>query len=217
MPALRGSLTYARFFVDGAPPARGLHDRLLKGVHARVLRPLEPDEEDAERSGWCKVGDPFVLELAHEDVFWDTFVNLGFRTDKWSIPTAMLRRHVGEAERAYLEKKGRERLSRKEKTELKFLVAKKLRRKIAPTTRAFDLSWSLEEGIVRFFSHSPKTALAMADVFQKSFGLALVPESPHTLAERLGLDAAEQRAWGDLEALGLGEDEDLADADEETR
>ena len=58
--------------------------------------------------------------------------------------------------RVPLKKAGRERLSRKEKGELKELVTKKLRRELTPATRAADVSWSLDEGIVRFFSASPK-------------------------------------------------------------
>jgi hypothetical protein len=200
--ALRGSLTYARFYVDGQPPD-DFRERFMRAIRLRAMRPLEPDEEDLERSGWCKIGEPFSLELSYDDVFVTSFVNLGFRTDRWAIPGAMLRRHAKEAEAAYLTKKGRERLTRKEKAELKLLVAKKLRQKTAPATRMVDLSWSLEEGLVRFFSHAAKPAGLMMELFTKTFGLTLVPEAPYTLAARIGLDKAQERAWQDLDATLL--------------
>jgi len=202
MPALKGSLTYARFYVEDPPKSElsgGFQERFLKAIQQKVLRPLDPNEPDPERSGWCRLAEPFELELQHEDVFQDDYVVLGVRTDRWAIPAPMLRAKLREAEGALLQKNGRERLSKKEKTELKELVSKKLRRQMAPATRAVDLTWSLDEKLVRFFSHSPKSAAIMMDLFQKTFGLRLTPESPYTLATRLGLDAAEERAWQTLE------------------
>lgn len=198
MSARRGSLTYARFYVEG-DVAAGFQARALKAIQAKVLRPLDPNEPDPERSGWCRLGEPFELELEHEQVFVDDFVMLGVRTDRWAIPAPLLRAKVREHEVVMLQKTGRERLTRKEKTELKELVSKKLRRQMAPSTRAVDLTWSLDEKLVRFFSHSPKSAAIMLELFQKTFPVKLVPESPYTLAARLGMSAAEERAWQTLE------------------
>ena len=203
MPALRGSLTYARFFVEGDLPD-DLHSRLLKAIRQRVMKPLEPDEEAVERSGWCRIGEPMELEIGHEDVFYNNYVNLGFRTDRWVIPGPLLRTKLREAERAYLQKKGRERLTRKEKTELKELVSKRLRRQMDPRTSAVDVSWSLDERIVRFFSASPKLGALLEEHFAKTFAsLKLVPEAPYTLAARLGLSKAESAAWEEMEPVSL--------------
>lgn len=202
MPALRGSLTYARFFVEGELPD-DFRERFMRAVRLRAMRPLEPDEEELERSGWAKIGEPFVVDLAYDDVFFNEHVVLGFRTDRWAIPGPVLRTRVKEAEAAYLEKKGRERLSRKEKTELKLMVSKKLRRQMSPATRSVDLSWAIGEGVVRFFSHAQKPGAAMMELFKKTFGLTLVPESPYTAAARIGLDKAQEKAWHDLEMTYL--------------
>jgi hypothetical protein len=202
MPALKGSLTYVRFFVEGDLP-ESLHDKFVKAIRLRAMRPLEADDEDLERSGWCRIGEPFELDLGHEDVFYNNFVNLGFRTDRWVIPGPMLRSKMREAEAAYLAKKGRERMSKREKTELKELVAKKLRRQLVPSMRVVDLSWSLEEGIVRFFTHAAKPAAVMTEVFHRTFGLKLIPEAPYTLAARIGLTKAQEKAWEDLEATTI--------------
>ncbi|HVJ91915.1 MAG TPA: hypothetical protein VM580_19075 [Labilithrix sp.] len=198
MPALRGSLTYARFFVEGEL-ADDFRERFMKSIRLRAMKPLEPDEEDLERSGWAKIGEPFETDLSYEDVFYNEYINLAFRTDRWVIPGPVLRTRVKEAEAAYLEKKGRERLSKREKAELKLMVSKKLRRHLTPATRAVDLSWAIGEGVVRFFSHSQKPAGLMTELFKKTFGLDLVPESPYTAAARLGLDKAQEKAWHDLE------------------
>jgi len=200
MPALRGSLTYARYYVEGQLPEEDLGGKLLTSIKRRIMRPLEADDEELERSGWTKIGEPFQTDIAYDDVVWSGYVNLGFRTDRWALPAATLKRAVREAEEAYLEKKGRAKITRREKNELKLLVAKKLKKTFAPTTRGIDLSWSLSENIVRFFSHGEKPGGLMMELFTKTFGLKLVPESPYTLAARIALgDAGAQAAWDALE------------------
>jgi hypothetical protein len=202
MPALKGSLTYARFFVEGEPP-KDFREKFMRAIRLRAIEPLTADDDVAERSGWCAIGEPFDIDLHYEGVFFNNFLNLGFRTDRWSIPGPLLRTRVREAESAYLVKRGRERLSRSEKAEIKELVARKLRKQFVPTTRAVDLSWSLEDGVVRFFSQSPRPTATMLELFTKTFGLKLVPEAPYTLAARLGLSKAEEQAWTGLEVTQL--------------
>lgn len=202
MPALKGSLTYARFFVDGEPP-KDFRERFMRAIRLRAMQPLEADDDVAERSGWCAIGEPFDVDLHYDGVFYNNYINLGFRTDRWAIPGAVLRKRVKEAESAYLVKRGRERLSRSEKAEIKELVARKLRKQFVPTTRAIDLSWSLEDGVVRFFSQSARPAAEMHELFTKTFGLKLLPEAPYTLASRLGMSKAEDQAWIGLEATQL--------------
>lgn len=198
MPALKGSLSYARFFVDGELP-EGFRERYMRAIRLRVMKPLVADEDTLERSGWCAIGDPFELELRYDNTFYNDFLNLGLRTDRWAIPGPLLKTRVREAEQAYLDKKGREKLSKRERTELKELVARKLRKQFVPNMRTTDFSWSLDEGVVRFFTQSAKPALAMSDLFTKTFGLKLVPETPYTLADRLGLSKAEEKSWETLE------------------
>ncbi len=206
MPALRGSLTYARFFVDGDVP-EDFREKYMRAIRLRAMKPLQPDDEELERSGWCKVGEPFEIELRYEDVFYNEYVNLGLRTDKWRLPASMLKQRVREAEAAYLEKKGRERLGRAEKTELKEMVARKLRKQTSPATRMIDVSWSMNEGVVRFFSHAEKAGAQMMEIFTKTFGLRLVPEAPYTLATRLGLSKAQESSWEALEMILLEKEE----------
>jgi hypothetical protein len=200
--ALKGSLTYARLFVDGDLP-NDFRDRFTKAIRLRMMKPLEPDEDVLERSGWCAIGEPFDLEPPYEDVFYNEYLNLGFRTDKWAIPGKLLRAKIREAEAAQLQRSGREKLSRKDKADIKELVAKKLRKQLAPVTRVVDLSWSLQENLVRYFGHSERSMLAMSDLFQRTFGLKLIPEAPYTLAARLGLSKAAETAWQGLEPTSL--------------
>jgi recombination associated protein RdgC len=206
VPALKGSLTYCRLYVDGELPD-DFRDRFVKAIRLRAMKPLDPDEEASERSGWCVLGEPFAVPDHGESIFFDAYLNLGLRTDRWAIPGPLLRSKVREAEAAYLQKKGRERLSRKEKTEIKELTARKLRRQLAPVTKVIDLSWSLDEGLVRFFSHAAKPLASLMELFQRTFSLTLVPEAPYTLAARLGLSNPKDEAWPALEPVSFAQED----------
>ncbi len=222
MAALRGSLTYARLFVEGELP-EDFRERFMRAIRLRAMKPLEADDEDLERSGWCAMGDAYALDLSYDVVFANEYLNLGLRTDRWVLPGPVLRARLREAERAYLEKKGRERLTRREKTELKELVSRKMRREMSPAVKAIDVSWALNDGIVRFFSHGPKPAGRLLELFQKTFGtsgLKLVPEAPYTLAARLGMSRAHEAAWEGLVPTLLADGSGIRgpremDADEE--
>lgn len=205
MPALRGSLTYSRFYIDGDVP-EDFREKYMRAIRLRAMKPLEPEDDDLDRSGWCKLGEPFEIELHYDDVFYNEHVALGFRTDRWRIPGPMLKARVREAEASYLEKKGREKMGRKERTELKETVARKLRKQTAPATRVVDLTWSMNDGLVRFFSHSDKAAGNMTELFHKTFGLRLIPESAYTLAGRLGLSKAQESAWQEIEVTVLAKE-----------
>jgi len=202
VPALRGSLTLTRLFVEGTPP-RDLEKKSLKQIRLRALQPLEPDEEIVERAGWCVLGEPYDLDLTAEKVFAGDLVLLGLRSDRWSIPGSLIQGKLREAEQAARARQRGRQLSRKEKAELRDHVIRTLRRKLVPSTRAVDLVWSRESGIVRFFSQSPRTVAIAMELFQRTFELPLVPESPYTLAARLGLTSMEDPAWAALQAAEL--------------
>lgn len=211
MPLFKGPLTYARYFVDPEESElleAGSPERFLERLAARPFQPLDPDEDVRERVGWCRAGEPFETTFSSGDLFWNGHLVLGFRIDRWVVPSSLVKAKAREAETSYLERKGRERASKKEKAELKELVMRKLRRQLAPSTRTVDLAVSLDEGVARFFSHSPQVGGAMTELFRTTFGIRLVPEAPYTTAARLGLDAlarprAGDAAWDALEPTDL--------------
>jgi hypothetical protein len=144
-------------------------------------------------------------DLDHEKVFFNEYVCLGLRVDRWAVPKPLLNAHLRDAEAALLQKKGLERLGRKAKADLKLFVLKKLRRQLIPVTKTVDLVWNVNTGVARFFSQSPKIHLLVQELFEKTFKLKLVPESPGTAAERRGLDARAEKLWEALEPTTLAE------------
>jgi len=202
LSALRGSLSYTRFFVAGDVPG-DLPGASMKRIRANASQPLVADEDVNERHGWCSLEDPMDTDLDHEKVFFNEYLCLGLRIDRWVVPKPMLNAHLRDAEAALLEKKGLERLGKKARADLKLFVLKKLRRQLMPVTKSIDLVWNVQTGVARFFSQSPRMHLLAEELFEKTFKLKLVPESPGTAAERRGLDAHATKLWEALEPTTL--------------
>jgi hypothetical protein len=202
MSALSGSLTYTRFFVEAEVP-KDFRERYMRAIRHRVIEPLSPDDDALERVGFCRIGEPFELTLRHDTVIYENYISLGVRSDRWVFPSSLVRARVREAEAAYLEKKGRQRLSRHERTELKQLVQNKLKHKLSPQIRAVDLIWSLDEKVVRYFSHSARSITHMLELFEKTFHIKLVAEAPYTLAARSGALSQREKLWDQLEPIDL--------------
>jgi DNA recombination-dependent growth factor C len=196
--ARRGTLSFSRFFVQGAPP-KGFRNKFVEAIRLRAFTPLQPEDEADHTSGWCVIEKVFDLELTHDKIYREPYLLLGFRTDRWRVPSALLRARMAEEEEKLLARTGREKLSRKEKTELKQRLVTRLRTKVLPVSRAVDVCWDLDNGVVRFWNQARRTKDDFAALFEKTFRLELVEESPYTTAVRAGLSERE------LEALGSAE------------
>ncbi|HEY6078965.1 MAG TPA: hypothetical protein VIW29_09185 [Polyangiaceae bacterium] len=195
-------MTFTRLFVQGKPP-RDLRKRYLDAVRLRKFTPLSPEDEASEAIGWCVIERPFDLDFQPDRIFYDRFVQLGLRVDKWRIPGPILRSQVADEEQRLLSKKGREKLSRAEKDDIKLRVIGRLRRKILPTSRAFDMLWDLDAGTVLLFTHAARTTEDFMALFQSTFGLELVLDSPHAAAGRAQLAPALLRAFEKVEPLSF--------------
>jgi hypothetical protein len=137
-------------------------------------------------------------------VFYDRFVTLGFRVDKWKIPGVLMRSQVADEEQRMLSRGSkREKLTRAEKEDIKLRVIGRLRKKILPTSRAFDVLWDLDAGTVLFFTHSARTTEEFAAHFEKTFGLELQADSAYAAAGRAALAPGLQKAFEKVEPLSF--------------
>ncbi len=202
MGARSGSLTFTRFFTQGALP-KDLRRRFLEAARLRVFQPLKPDDEALEATGWCAMERPFDLELDSAKIFHDSYVLLGFRVDRYRIPGALLKSQITDEEQRLLARSKKTKLSRNEKLEIKDRVVMRLRKKVLPTSKALDVCWHLDSGTVLFFGHSKRTIADFCALFEKTFGLPLIEDSPYTAATRAGLTRDLERALKDVEPVSF--------------
>ncbi len=175
----------------------------MKRIRANALQPLSPDEDVTSRHGWASLEDPFDTELDHEKVFFNEYVVLAMRVDAWVVPGPLLKAHLRDAERALLERKGLERLGRKAKSDLKTAVVKKLRHRLVPRTTSVDLVWNLQTNVACFFSHAKRMHELVQELFEKTFRLRLLVESPGTATHRR--EPGLGQAFAALEPTSLAE------------
>lgn len=197
MGALKGSISYTKFTVRGALP-EGFRETFVERLRLRAFRPLVAAEDDEQREGWCSIENPLDLELDHPKLFWASYLNVGYRVDRWQIPAPLFKAHFGEAEREHLAKRGREKLGKREKEELTVVVKRRLRAQLLPVMKVIDLSWNLETGVVRFWNQSPRVHEVLGELFEDTFQMSLVPESPGTAAADLGLSPAHEAIFAML-------------------
>ena len=95
MGVIRGALTFTRLFVQGKPP-KDLRKRYLDAVRLRKFQPLAAEDEASEAVGWCVIERPFDMDFQADRIFYDRFLQLGFRVDKWKIPGVLMKSQVAD-------------------------------------------------------------------------------------------------------------------------
>lgn len=191
MGVFNGSISVTKFFVEGELPNK--ISSFLKNIHTRRFTELTIDGEEEETSGWCVADNGLDLELRHEQVFLNSFIVLGLRIDRWRIPRPLFKAQFAEAAAEHLSRTGKDKLSKRDKDEIKFRVNRKLRKKFIPSMRVFDLCWDLNRNEVLFWSRTPRTIDDLCVVFERTFSMTLREASPYTVADKmLGTAAAEK-------------------------
>ncbi len=205
MGALKGAITYTKFYVRGELP-EDLHGRYLARIRTRAFKPLAPDDEDDLSVGWMPIERPFDEDVAFraDAVFFGSYLNLALRIDRWKFPTSLVKTRMAAAERTYKQKTGKERLSKGEKAELRELVERKLRREGVPVSKAADLSWNVASGELRFFGRTKVLVEHLHELFEKTFAVRLVPAGPYTTAIEEPLPHGLEAALEHVEPATLG-------------
>lgn len=201
MGLLKGSISYAKYYAEGELP-KDFQDTFLESLHLRRFQPLTTDSEEEQRVGWACVSRPLEAEVSfdYNDVFYNHYVNLSIRVDAWRFPGSVFKAAFAEAEKKFLTKKGREKLSKREKDELKITVGRKLRHQFSPTIRLVDLCWNTEEGVVRYWNQSAKGQDLLLELWEKTFPqIDLVPAGAFTTAARLEIPEARLKALAEIE------------------
>lgn len=184
MGVFNGSISVTKFFVEGEVPKQ-FSQTYLKNIHLRRFTELTVDGEEEEASGWCVAGNGLDLDLRHEQIFLNSFIVLGLRVDRWRIPRHLFKAQFAEAATEYLARTGKDKLSKRDKDEIKFRVNRKLRKKVIPSMRQYDVCWDLNRQELLFWCRTARTIDDLCVLFEKTFSLTLREASPYTVAGKL--------------------------------
>lgn len=188
MGIIKGSISYSKFFVSGELPD-DFRDRFIERIALHAFQPLTVEGEEVQSMGWVPISRTHDDEVHfdHNDVFYNQYINLGLRIDTWRFPSQVLKSELDEATRKHLKDRQREKLTRREKEELKIAVSKKLRKKFRPVTKVIDFSWNFDTSTARFWNQSLKNHELLVEQFEKTFPSKLTLLSPYTVAAHAGL------------------------------
>jgi DNA recombination-dependent growth factor C len=186
---LKGPISYAKFYVTGDLP-EGYQDRFLESIALRRFVPLTVEGEDVQSIGWAPLARPHENDVGfdHNEVFFNSYLNAVLRIDEWKFPSAVFKAAFDEAAKKHLTERGREKLTRREKDELKVVVSRRLRNQFTPVMRTIDLSWNLSTNVLRFWNQSARMEEILVEIFEKTFApCKLMVASPYTMALQAGL------------------------------
>lgn len=201
MGAFSGGLTFRQYYVNEPLPA-GWAESFREGIRKNACEEVDPAGEADRTIGWCDARFPLDTDLEPEQYLFDDHIVLGLRTDTLTVPGPLLKLHTEAEIRKLIKEQGREDLNRYERAEVKERVRLVLRSKILPSVKSVDMVWSLQTQIVRFFASSEKANQEFMELFEESFGLQLVPDSPYTAAlygKGIALDDAQKAALDRVE------------------
>jgi recombination associated protein RdgC len=187
MPIRRGSVSFARFRVDGQIPKdvrRWLSTALRSGAFEAI--DVKGDEERA--AGFVELESPNRSEFAPGDVFYGLHALFAWRVDKLRIPSAQVRAEMLRWGQAFEQKNGRP-PGRSEKGEQKDVIRRTLRAKAEPVTKTFEVSFDLPARELFLWATSRTVVEEVQAVLESQLTVKLIPHVPAAFITAAQLDA----------------------------
>lgn len=204
MGVLNGSISYTLYHVDG-DVSEGYEQAFLEKIEEFRFLPLTPDSEDDISMGWVQIGDMLRNDFSAGDVFMGDYLLLSLRVDRWSLPAALLKATIAQRAREYAEQKGKVKLSKLEKEDLRETLRREFKEHMLPAANAIDLVWNIKQGQVRLWSQSGKVKEQFVELFESTFGLRLHEHGPYIAARAASLNDEQLYALADTVNTDFGE------------
>lgn len=198
MGVLSGSISYTLFHVEG-DVKHMQRDELIGRIAEFEFQPLLPDSEEDMTMGWVRVDDMLRWDFTNESVFRGPYLLLSLRTDRWSLPAALLRATVQQRTDAFAAERGRTRLSRTERDTIRETVRREFKEQMLPSAGAVDMAWDMEGGQLRFWSQSKGAKEAFQELFESTFDVRIHENGPYMAARSLPLSDDEVMRLADIE------------------
>jgi recombination associated protein RdgC len=138
MPIRRGSVSIARFRIEGAIP-KDVRRWLTAALKAGAFEPIDVKSDEERTQGFIELEGVDRTGFGPGDVFFGTQALFGWRIDRLKVPGGLMRSELLKWAQAFEAKNSRA-PGRRERSEQKDVLKRTLRAKLDPVTRTFDLS-----------------------------------------------------------------------------
>jgi recombination associated protein RdgC len=187
MPVLSGSMSTMGYFAQGELPS-DFKQTYIDAMRQRRFKDIDPASDRDQAEGWVTLEDPFDTEFDLNKVFFTDYVVMSLRIDRIRIPAAVFKLHLQKALVDYRTEKGKEKLSKGEKDEVRDFLESQLRRRVLPSVQTIDAAWNLESNRVWLFSHNKGINEIFQQLFHDTFGFTLTPKNPYVQLLHSDLD-----------------------------
>lgn len=197
----KGNISFRTFHVSGkaATPSK---DRLLERLETFSFAGIETAEEGANH-GWLAPDHLFDGDFNVAKIFRGRYALFAFRVDTRKVPGALLQAHTAIAFQAALEAEGLERLSAKQKREIKSDIKSQLLTETPPTQRAYGVFWNVKQRRVFFQNTSKSVVEAFRMLFERTFEVSIEPHVPGLTAANFAREKKLLEALKDAYPLQL--------------
>lgn len=172
MGALRGSLSYLRFIVEG-DVAKNAGTTYEKAIESRRFVPLRPTADTMESAGWVPMEAPFDddMPLSRDAFLFGELIAVAYREDKFSIPKALLQRETKKRIDKIVreEKKDPGDISRAFVKAVEAAVLVELKGQTIPRSKIVDVIWDLTRKELRVFGRGTIATERIASLFERTF------------------------------------------------
>ena len=199
MGALTGGITTTAYYVEGALP-KGFREPFIEAMNQGRFRDIEIEGDQTESHGWVDIQDPFSENLRIETVHWNAYFLFGLRHDTLRIPASLFKMHLNKRLEDYKSEFGKDRISKADRENVAGLLEREMRRKVLPGVKVHDVAWNLDRKELWLFTTNKYACQLFEELFDKTFGLNLIPRNPYSRLERLGLDEGQLADASSLDA-----------------
>lgn len=184
MPLLKGSATFSRYRVEH-DKKRGKQD-LAEALRLRAFQALEPGGEEERAQGFVELRDRARTDFSPGELYEGDFALFAYRVDEIRIPAAAVRSALEQWQAKFLEENGRP-AGKKEKADAKDELRHTLKSRYPVATKVFEVSLNLGTDHAQLWAGSRKALDDLQDAVEQALGVKLIPISPLTVAEQLGI------------------------------
>lgn len=181
MGLLSSSVALTRYMTLGKP-----REPFMETVRDALAQHAVQDidgETEVKTVGWAGFEKHFSADFDPEFLANGEHLTFCLRMDKKSLPGKVVRKNVAILARKKLAETNRRYLSKEEKQDLREQVEAALLTKIPASPTVVDVLWDLSADEVWLFSTQKAAREEFEELFNKSFGMVLIPLFPYTLAE----------------------------------
>lgn len=204
MGALRGSMSYLRFLVEG-DAAKNPGTTYEKSIEARRFLPLSPTADVMESAGWVPLEAPFddEMPIGRDTFLFGELIAVTYREDKYTIPKALLQRHTKRAIDEIVKKEKRDpaTINRAFIKAVEARVLVELKSQTIPRSKLVDVIWDLPRKEARVFGRGTVATERVSSLFERTFQVRVELGSYPARAFTLEIGS---RAQGVLEKLSPG-------------